>query len=113
MTALDRFAGDSTPIKIVVMDQSTGDPFDLSNCLIAWGMIDGQGNERVFKVLGDGIDLTDAVGGVAMIRFQPDDTRLLSGQLRHECVIWNHSGFQRTLFQDIIRIHKTFLEVPQ
>jgi hypothetical protein len=104
------FTGETKRLRVQVYDQA-GDPFDLSSIVgIQWEMqrdLTTNGGADLTKQLGDGITITDPVGGLFQIDIDPSDTVGLAGQYTHEARIVDGSGHVATVFVGRAALTKT------
>lgn len=104
------FTGETKRLRVQVYDKA-GDPFDLSSIVqIRWEMQRDRitnGGADLAKDLGDGITITDPVGGLFQIDIDPVDTVGLAGHYTHEARIVDTAGHVATIFVGRAALTKT------
>ncbi len=108
-------AGDDLIIPVTVTEDGTptGTPVDITGALlIVWALSTREGTiARVLtKTLGEGIEVTDASGGVFEVTIDTEDTRDLSGRYQHQARITDSGGSKSTVMSGLVTVDPTILE---
>lgn len=94
------FQGDTKDLEIRVVD-GDNNPLDLTGSTLEWRLYkDVDSPELIYKdLMNDGIDVTDAVGGVFVVRLIPLDTVTgnLHGRYEHEAIVTDVRGYVATV----------------
>lgn len=104
---LTLYRGDSDTLNVTATDK--GDPLDLTDTDLRFtakrGLNDGDDDAIIVKTLADGITVTDALGGLASIAIDPEDT---DGLANDAVLVWDLQATQgetvRTLADGTLRI---------
>lgn len=87
-----------------------GTPFNLNpGCAIQWALQDSTGSNVLSFVLGSGITVLDANGGICLITVPPiESAGILVGQYTDQCRATDPNGYVSTQFQGTINVNKSF-----
>jgi hypothetical protein len=107
----EMFQGDDHVLEVSVQD-SNGDPIDLSGSLIDWALAANVSSDQLLiqKNSGaspGGITITDAGGGVFEVLIDAEDTEDLSGLYYHQSQVIDAEGSVSTIVAGWVRIKAT------
>jgi len=87
------WAGDTIVLEFAITDSATDADKNLSGSSIRWVMVGYTGIVVVDKSTGDGVTITNAVGGVFQVALEPADTEELPGGVyTHEAEVTDSLG---------------------
>ena len=85
-------SGDTHTITVTVTDEN-GDAKNLTDATITY-----KAGDTIEKTLGNGIEISNAAGGIFLIALLPVDTASLDGLYPHEAEVTDSNGVVSTIF---------------
>lgn len=112
--SFEMFSGDTMRVNFTITDASTGSALDLTGATVRWQMskakaIGFSATPIITKTEGNGLEITDAFGGLILVNLDPEDTEGRSGNFYHELECIDIDGDVSTAYTGTFIINKALI----
>jgi hypothetical protein len=112
--SFEMFAGDTKRINFTITDATTGAVFDITGATALWQAsrakpVGFSSTPLLTKTEGDGLEITDAIGGAVTVVLSPADTLNLSGNFYHELQLEDADGDIATVYTGTFTVRKALI----